>query len=234
MKAVTPMKKFTFVFIAILAMLAFWFSGIADHFTIDNFLIHKDQLQEYVSVYYIQSILLYMVLYIVVVALSLPLASFITLTGGFLFGLVVGTVIVTVSATLGATIIFFIAKSSVGETLRDKAGKLYARIEKDMNDNAVGYLLFLRLVPLFPFFLVNIAPALFNIKTRTYMWTTFIGILPGTAVFVNVGQSLGQVKNPTDLISSEIIAAIALLGLFALIPTLYKKFKKDKNHVKNY
>ncbi len=228
------MKKFTFVFIAILAIFAFWFSGVGDYFTIDNFLTHKEQLQEYVSENYVQSILMYMILYITVVALSLPLASFITLTGGFLFGLFVGTAVITVSATLGATIIFLIAKSSVGETLRDKAGKLYARIEKDMNENAAGYLLFLRLVPLFPFFLVNIAPALFNIKTRTYMWTTFVGILPGTAVFVNVGQSLGQVENPADLISSKIIAAIALLGLFALIPTLYQKFKRTKKHVKDY
>jgi uncharacterized membrane protein YdjX (TVP38/TMEM64 family) len=227
------MKKFTFVFIAILAMITFWFSGLADHFTVDNFSEHKDQLQSYVEDHYIQSILIYMGLYATVVALSLPLASFITLTGGFLFGLVMGTIAVTISATLGATLIFLIAKSSVGEALRDKAGKLYARIEKDMNDNAVGYLLFLRLVPLFPFFLVNIAPALFNIKTRTYIWTTFIGILPGTAVFVNVGKSLGQVENPADLISSETIAAIALLGLFAIIPTLYQKFKKDKKHAKN-
>lgn len=227
------MKKYIPVLVMIVAIAAFWISGIGEHFTIDNFLAHKEQLQNYVENNFVLSIVAYMALYMVVVAMSLPLASFITLAGGFLFGLVAGTLAVTIAATLGATIIFLIAKSSFGETLRSKAGKLYARIEKDMNDNAVGYLLFMRLVPLFPFFVVNIVPALFNINARTYMWTTFIGIFPGTAVFVNVGQSLGQIDNPADLVSPQTLGAIALLGVFSLIPTLYQKYKR-KNHVENH
>ena len=99
-----------------------------------------------------------------------------------------------------------------------------------MRENAVSYLLFLRLVPLFPFFLVNIVPAFFDVKTRTYIWTTFIGILPGTMIYVNVGRSLGSVENPGDLVSPDLIISVALLGVAALTPILYKKWK-GKNHV---
>lgn len=173
------------------------------------------------------SIGIFSIIYIAAVALSLPFATLLTLLGGFLFGFWLGTTIVVTSATIGATLIFLIAKTSFGTTLREKAGKLYQKIETDMKENAVSYLFFMRLVPIFPFFLVNIAPALFNISLRTYVFTTFFGILPGSAVYVYTGQSLGEIDNPKDIFSIEVLSAFALLGLFALIPTIYKKFKKN-------
>jgi uncharacterized membrane protein YdjX (TVP38/TMEM64 family) len=221
-------KKYGAVAIILTLMVGFWVGGFGEYLTRDNFLAHKDAFQSYIVENYILSILIFICVYACIVALSLPFATLMTLAGGFLFGFVGGTIAVVTAATLGATIIFFIAKSSFGETLRARAGNIYNRIERDMNNNAVGYLLFIRLVPLFPFFVVNIVPALFNVKTRTYILTTFFGILPGTAVFVNVGRSLDQIENPADLVSPDIILAIALLGLFALIPTLYQKLKRKK------
>jgi uncharacterized membrane protein YdjX (TVP38/TMEM64 family) len=94
-----------------------------------------------------------------------------------------------------------------------------------MNDNAVNYLLFMRLVPLFPFVLVNIVPALFNIPLRVFIITTFIGIIPGTAAYVYFGQQLGDIDRPADLLSAEMLVAFGILGTFALIPTLYKQWK---------
>lgn len=222
------MKKYIPLVIIVSLIAVFWFSGLAKQLTLDNFLNHKDQLNAYIVDNYILSVVIFMGVYVILVALSLPFASFMTLAGGFLFGGIIGTLAVSIGATIGATIIFFVAKSSFGETLRSKAGLLYNRIEKDMNENAASYLLFLRLVPLFPFFLVNIVPALFNIKTRTYILTTFFGILPGTAVYVNVGRSLGKIDNPTDLISKDTVIAIALLGFFALAPVIYQKIKRKK------
>jgi uncharacterized membrane protein YdjX (TVP38/TMEM64 family) len=133
------------------------------------------------------------------------------------------------AATIGASIIFMVAKTSLGETLREKAGGLYKRIEGNMQDNAVGYLLFMRLVPLFPFFLVNIVPALFNVPLRVFVITTFIGILPGSFVYVNVGEQLGDIETLNDLVSRKTLLAFALLGVFALIPTLYKQWKGRKH-----
>ena len=95
-----------------------------------------------------------------------------------------------------------------------------------MGDNASGYMLFMRLVPLFPFVLVNIVPALFNVRLKTFLWTTFIGILPGSFVYVNLGETLGEISSLNDLVSTRTILAFALLGMFALIPTLYHQWKR--------
>lgn len=170
----------------------------------------------------------FMAIYIAFVALSLPAATLLTLTGGFLFGPWLGTFYVVTAATIGATIIFFVAKTALGKTLREKAGGLYTRIEGNMNENAAGYLLFLRLVPVFPFFLVNIVPALFNVKPRTYILTTFFGIMPGSFVYVNLGGQLATIENLGDLVSMQTLLAFALLGIFALIPTIYKQIKGRK------
>lgn len=133
---------------------------------------------------------------------------------------------------MGASIIFLAAKSAIGTTLRQKAGPLYKKIESNMNQNAIGYLLFMRLVPIFPFFLVNIVPALFNIRLIPYVVTTFLGIIPGTFVYANVGRELGTIESLSDLISTETLIAFALLGLFALLPVIIKQVNLLKSNQK--
>lgn len=169
--------------------------------------------------------------YITSVALSLPVATFLTLLGGFLFGFVQGTLMVVTGATVGACIIFMVAKTSLGTTLREKAGDLYSKVEANMLDNAAGYLLFMRLVPVFPFVLVNIVPALFNVPLRVFALTTFFGIMPGSAVYVYFGQQLGEITTVSDLARPDLLIAFALLGVFALVPTLYKQLKRNKRKV---
>lgn len=221
-------KKLIPLIFILCAIALFWILGLEEYLNKNYILDNKQLIQNYINDDFALSIILFGAIYAGVVALSLPFASFMTLMAGFFFGLYWGVFIVIFSATLGATFIFLISKGSFGRPLRKKAGKIYKRIESDMNKNAVSYLLFLRLVPLFPFFLVNIIPALFNIKTRTYIWTTAIGILPGSTIYVNIGQSLDRIENPSDFISPDIILAIALLGLFVMIPTVYKKIKIHK------
>jgi len=222
-------KKLIFPFIIIITAVYLWATGIGEHITLGNIITHKDYLLTQIDENLLLSLLICGGIYATIVALSLPFATPLTLAAGFLFGFIMGTALVVISATIGATIIFLVARSSFGGVLREKAGKLYDRAEKDMNDNAVSYLLFLRLVPLFPFFIINILPALFNVKARTFIMTTLFGILPGTAVFVNVGRSLETIENPSDLVSKDIILAIALLGVVALIPVIYQKIKKRKS-----
>jgi uncharacterized membrane protein YdjX (TVP38/TMEM64 family) len=207
--------------------------GLHEYLSLESIKSQKDDFQQLIVNYPFLSILGFIAIYAACVALSLPIATLLTLLSGFLFGFIQGTLIVVTGATLGATLIFIIAKTSLGTTLREKAGSLYEKIETNMRDNAVGYLFFMRLVPIFPFVLVNIVPALFNVSVRVFLLTTFFGIIPGSAVYVYFGQQLGEINALSDLARPELLAAFALLGVFALIPALYKQWKTKKAAANN-
>ncbi len=205
-----------------------WLSGLMDLINLESIKNHRDHLQRLVIIHPVLSVVVFLFIYTLSTALSLPIATVLTLVGGFLFGRWFGTLYVVASATVGASIIFFVAKSSLGVALREKAGSLYKKIEKDMEENAVGYMFFMRLVPLFPFFIVNILPALFNIRFMPYLLTTFFGIIPGSFVYVNVGTELGAIDTLSDLVSIETLIAFSLLGLISLVPSIYKHIKGKK------
>ncbi len=202
-----------------------WLSGMMDLINLESIKNHRDYLQRLVIIHPVLSVVVFTFIYTLSTALSLPIATVLTLVGGFLFGRWFGTLYVVLSATLGASIIFAVAKSSLGAALREKAGSLYKKIEKDMEENAVGYMFFMRLVPLFPFFMVNILPALFNIRFMPYFLTTFFGIIPGSFVYVNVGRELGTINTLNDLVSTQTLVAFSLLGLISLVPSIYKHMK---------
>jgi uncharacterized membrane protein YdjX (TVP38/TMEM64 family) len=220
------MKRFIPLILLTVIIGAVWFSGVLDYLSLDNIKTHRDALRAQVETHYLLSVLAFVGAYIAAVALSLPIATVLTLLGGFLFGTVMGTLLIVTGATIGATILFLVAKSALGQSLRDKAGPFYDKVAGEMQGNAVGYMFFMRLVPLFPFFLVNIIPALFNVRLLPYVATTFLGIIPGTFVYANVGQELGNISSLHDIVSRETSLAFLLLGLFALVPVIYKKVKK--------
>ncbi|MEL7048275.1 MAG: TVP38/TMEM64 family protein [Pseudomonadota bacterium] len=193
------------------------------------------------------SLLTYMAIYIAVAALSLPGALPMTVAGGVLFGWQIGAPATVVAATIGATILFLVAKTSLGETLASKAGGAVEKLREGFQENAFNYLLFLRLVPLFPFFVVNLVPGLLGIPLRTYVAATIIGIIPGTTAFSFASSQFGGVIEETNathaacvaangeaacpyaidastLISQEIIMAFAAIGIVALIPVVLKKW----------
>ena len=209
----------------VILMAVVYLNGWHQYFSLTTLQNHKDTLLSYQLAHPVLSVVAFIMVYTVFVALSLPAATLLTLLGGFLFGGLMGTLYVVSAATLGAVIVFLIAKSALGHTLRARAGKIYLKIETNMKENAAGYLLFMRLVPLFPFFLVNIVPALFNVRLVTYIWTTFIGIIPGSFVYVNLGKQFADIDHLQDLASPQVVLAFALLGVFALIPTIYKQLK---------
>ncbi len=211
-----------------------YLSGLLDFVSLEAIKEQRVYLAELVEQNPIATGIAFMGIYIATVALSLPIASLLTLLGGFLFGLVAGTLMIVVSATIGASIIFLIAKSAIGESLREKAGPFYNKVADNMRDNAIQYMFFTRLVPVVPFFIANILPALFNIKLRHFMMVTFVGIIPGTAVYVNIGQSLATIESLGDLVSPQILGAFTLLGLFALIPTFIKIIKSKHGKTKNH
>lgn len=212
--------------------------------------INYEAMKAFIGQNLVAALALYVVAYIAVVALSLPGGLVMTLTGGLLFGWQLGAPAAIVGATIGATIIFLIAKSSFGEGLAAKAGPWIGKLQQGFKDNALSYLLFLRLVPAFPFVVVNLAPALLGVPLRTYVIGTLVGIIPGTTAFSIAGAGLGSVveaqnaaykacleKNPgggdalcpytidtSKLVTSELLAAFAVLGIVALIPVAIKKW----------
>ena len=173
-------------------------------------------------------------IYILAVALSVPGAVFLTLAGGFLFGPWWGTFFVVFSATIGATILFFIVKLATGDWLLDKTGNWIQKMSDGFKRNAMEYLLVLRLVPLFPFWVVNIVPALLNVRSSVYIASTFLGIIPGSFVYVTVGNGLGAVidsgKTPNlkVILQPQILLPLLGLALLSLIPVVYKRFFKDR------
>jgi uncharacterized membrane protein YdjX (TVP38/TMEM64 family) len=176
----------------------------------------------------------FVLVYAAVVALSVPGAAIMTLAGGFLFGIVLGASLTVIGATFGATLLFLIARSAAGDFLRQRAGPFLARMSDGFSKDAFFYLLFLRLVPAFPFWAVNLAPALLGMRLAPFVVATALGIIPGTVVYTAFGASLGQVFDAggqVDLktvFSPTLIAALIGLGLLALAPVVVKRFREKR------
>ena len=173
----------------------------------------------------------YMAIYTVAVAFSLPGGAVLSITGGFLFGALWGTVYIVISATLGATALFIIAKTAIGDVLRAKAGPWLHKMEAGFRDNALSYLLVLRLIPLFPFFVVNLVPAFLGIRLSTYVLGTFVGIIPGALVYATVGAGLGSIfdaggeLSAKGILTPQILLALIGLAVLAMLPVIYQKIK---------
>jgi uncharacterized membrane protein YdjX (TVP38/TMEM64 family) len=181
------------------------------------------------------AILTFIVIYAVSTALSLPGGAVLTVTGGFLFGTWFGTLYAVLGATAGAIAVFLIAKTSLGDVLRARAGPSLRKMEAGFRENALSYLLVLRLIPLFPFFLVNIVPAFLGVPLRTYAIATFFGIIPGAFVFASVGSGIGSVFDqmdaqfdPASVLTPQVITALVGLAVLSLLPVVYKKLKARK------
>lgn len=177
----------------------------------------------------------FIAVYIAIVAFSLPGAAIISLTGGFLFGLFPGALYNIASATAGAVLIFLAARFGLGDYLSrkmDKAGGVVGKIKAGLDENEVSYLLLMRLVPAFPFFVANLVPALVGTRLRRFAWTTFIGIIPGGVVYTWVGSGLGEVfargetPNLGIIFEPKILAPILALCALSALPILLKTIKK--------
>lgn len=225
----TYSRIFILLFIVALASL-YMFTDISTLITLESIQAQQAQLRDAVAERPLLSGVLFATVYTGAVAFSLPFATVLTLLGGALFGFILGTLLVVSSATLGASVVFLLTKTAFGEVLRRKIenSERSKKLLKELEENGFNYLLFLRFVPVFPFFVVNIAPAFVGMRLKTYVAATFLGIFPGTAIFVNVGQSLADVTSLGDILSPQIFMAFGLLGLFALTPTLIKKLRNSK------
>jgi uncharacterized membrane protein YdjX (TVP38/TMEM64 family) len=212
-------------------IVAFFALGGPRYLALESVQANRDALLAFTGEHFAAALALTFAAYVAAVAFSLPVATVLSLTIGFLFGRWVGTALIVAAATAGATLAFLAARYLFADAARKRMGALGERINAGFTANAFSYLLFLRLVPLFPFFLVNLAPAFTGIRVRTFVLATLVGIVPGTFVYVNLGQALGRIESTRDLVSPEIVGAFVLLGLFALVPVLWKTLRADRNRV---
>ncbi len=201
--------------------------GWHEYLSLESLSANAVMLDQLVREHLVLVFVAYVLIYAAATAFMVP-GSALTIGGGFLFGLVLGTPATVIGATLGASILFFVAKSSLGSALRGVAGPFLKKLEAGFQEDAVSYMFALRLIPLFPFAVVNIAPGLLGAKYRDYLLTTFFGIMPGTMAYTWIGAAVKGtlLEGGTPDISAlarNFVPAFIALGVVALIPALYKR-----------
>ena len=207
-----------------LAIGAFFYFDIGQFLSLNSLKENRDYLLTFTEAHYATAVGLFILAYIAVTGLSLPGAVIMTLAGGFLFGSVWGTLFVNLGATTGATLAFLAARYLLHDWVEQKFGNRLGPIQAGFSKNAFHYLMTLRLIPLFPFFLVNMVSGLTRVSLGTYVTATAIGIIPGSFVFAYAGQALGSINSLHEIASPNVLLAFTLLGLLAMVPILYKKF----------
>jgi len=185
---------------------------------------NRDNLLAFTDGHFAAAVGIFIVAYAAVTGLSLPGAAILTLAGGFLFGAVLGTLFVNVGATTGATLAFLTARYLLRDTVEQKFGKWLGPFQEGFAKNAFSYLMTLRLIPLFPFFVVNLVSGLTRVNVGTYVTATALGIIPGSFVYAYAGRQLGTINSLKEIASPNVIGAFVLLGLLALVPIVYKRF----------
>ncbi len=210
---------------------AVYASGLHHELSLAGLQHRRGTLQALVAAHSLLAPLAFVAVYASAIALSLPGALFLTLAGGFLFGTWLGGLLSVVGATLGAVAVFLVARSSLGAALRERAGPWLQRLEAGFRRDALSYLLVLRLVPVFPFWLVNLVPAFLGVSLRNFALATFLGIIPGCFVYAGVGSGLGTLLDRDEqpdlrlILEPQVLLPLLGLAALALLPALYRRWQ---------
>lgn len=226
------LKRWLPVAAVALAVAAGFAFGLDDYLSFEVLQRHRAALTDFVTEHGLLAVLSYVVLYALATALSFPGATVLTVAGGFFFGSVVGCLWAVIGATSGAVVIFLAARTAFGDVLRSRAGPFLRKMEDGFRENALNYMLFLRLVPVFPFFVVNLVPAFLGVSLRDYVIATFVGIVPGGFVYAAVGAGLGsyfdanETPSLSGVLTPEILIALTGLALLSLLPIAVKRLRQ--------
>lgn len=220
------LKKILILVAAVIAVALFFYLDLGRYLTLESLKANRQALIQYYATHQASTVAGFMALYILQTALSLPGAAILSLAAGAIFGSIAGTFYAVVAATVGATLAFVVTRYLLRDLVLDKFGPKLEGLNRELETRGFNYLLFLRLVPLFPFFLINLAAGLTRLPLRVFVPGTLIGIIPGGFVFVNAGASLATIDSLSDVASPRVLGSFALLGLFALVPVIYGKIKK--------
>ncbi len=197
-------------------------SGI---FTFEELLRQKESLAAFVAENYLLTVFIFIGIYYVSTTFSIPIAIVLSLAGGFLFGPVQGTLFNTIAATAGATTLFLLSRYLMGDYLQGRYADRLKTINAEFDRHGQYYFLTMRLVPLFPFFLVNLVGGLSKLRLSTFVWTTALGIIPGTFIYAYAGDNISRINSVQDVFSREMFIALTMLGLLSLVPIVWKRFR---------
>ncbi|MEE9209733.1 MAG: TVP38/TMEM64 family protein [Kiloniellales bacterium] len=217
--------------VLVTGLVLFFALGLDRYFDFEMLQEHRNWLMGKVEELGLLAIGLYTLLYMTLTAFSIPLGGIMTIAAGFFFGTVVAASCAVIGGTLGAIIVFLAARTAIGELLRAKAGPALKRMESGFRENAFNYLLTLRLIPIFPFWLINLVPAFLGVPLRTYAVATFVGVIPGALVYASLGSGLGAVLDAGErpnfeiLLKPAVLFPLLALAILALLPVVYKKIK---------
>jgi len=222
---------------------AFFVFDLGQYLTLDSLKSNQQQLADFIQQNWLQAFIGYFLLYVVVTALSLPGAAILTLGAGALFGLGWGLLLASFASTIGATFAFLVSRFLLRDWVKKTFSNKIKAIDEGVAKDGAFYLLSLRMVPLFPFFVINLVMGITGIRTLTYYWVSQVGMLMGTVVFVNAGTQLVEINTLSDIVSAELLLSFALLGLFPLIAKfilnslkqrrVYKGWQKPKTFDRN-
>lgn len=207
-----------------LAIGAFFYFDLGRFLSLTALKENRDSLLVFTDANFAAAVGIFIAFYVIVTGLSLPGATILTLAGGFLFGAPLATLFVNIGATTGATLAFLTARYMLRDTVEQKFGKWLGPFQEGFAKNAFSYLLTLRLIPLFPFFVVNLVSGLTRVNVGTYVLATAVGIIPGSFVYAYAGRQLGSINSLKEIASPNVVGAFILLGLLALVPVVYKRF----------
>ncbi len=229
--------RWTPLLVLLLGLALFFALGGHRYASFEQIKTHRELLKDWVARWGALALLAYMLGYAAMTAFSIPGGALATLVAGFLFGAVGGTAIGVFGGTVGAVALFLAARTALGDMLRARAGPALRRMEEGFRQNAFSYLLGLRLIPAFPFWLVNLVPAFCGVNLRTYVLATFFGIVPGTFIYAWVGAGLdeflkqgGDMPNLGVIFQPQFLLPILGLALLALLPPAWKWFKNRRPH----
>ncbi len=196
--------------------------------TLENLSRQSEALKGFSNDHYFASVIVFILVYIVAIGFSVPGATLLTLFSGFIFGTILGAAYVNIGATAGAVLAFLFVRYLAGGWVQAKYGDKLTRFNAEFEKNGANYLLTMRFIPAFPFVLINILAGLTSIRLWTFVWTTAVGILPGSLVFTNIGKQIGELESAEGLLKPRFWGAFIILGIFALIPVIYRKVKVIK------
>ena len=219
----THLGKISLAVVIVLAIGAFLYFDLGRWLSLTALKENRDSLLAFTDANFVSAVGIFIAAYVIVAGLSLPGAVILTLAGGFLFGATMAALFVNVGATTGATLAFLTARYLLRDTVEQKFGKWLGPFQEGFAKNAFSYLLTLRLIPLFPFFVVNLVSGLTRVNVGTYVAATALGIIPGSFVYAYAGRQLGTINSLQEIASPNVIGAFVLLGLLALVPVIYKR-----------
>lgn len=221
------LRKLAPLAVIALVLAAGYASGLHTYLSFEALSENKALIDGFVNDNFLLAMAAYLGIYILAVSVSFPGASFLTIAGGAIFGWAIGGTLTVIAATIGASIIFLVAKTSLGDYLAEKAGPRMAKLRTGFQEDSFNYLLTIRLAPIVPFWITNLAPALFGMALARYVLATFIGIIPGTYAYAFIGDQLGGAVEGSDLVT-KVTLGLGALAVASLIPIVIKWVRRKK------